>query len=340
MDSVTQIALGAAVGEVTIGHKVGWRAPLWGGLCGLLPDLDVLWQFSDPIATFTWHRGYTHSLAILTLATPIITRVIIRTHPKTRPFWRSWLLLVFLALITHPLLDCLTVYGTQIFLPFSNFPVNWSTIFIIDPVFSTPLILGVLAALLVHKKSWGHKLNTVGLTAALMWLAITAAIKVHVNRVVETSLPTNVTRYLTTPSPFNTVLWRMVAMTKDGYYLEGYYSLLDKKKSVSFIRRPDGHKLLTPLRKEPSVTRLIWFSHGFFSGQELTNGEIVISDLRMGLEGRFVFSFVVGQRKGDTIEAVPVHQHPTPNFPPGSMKALWRRVLNQSPNPACISCSF
>ena len=302
MDTVTQIALGATVGEATLGRKVGWRAPVWGGLCGLLPDLDVLWPFADPVSAFTWHRGYTHALAVLVLATPIVAWAAVRIHPATRPFRRGWLLLAFLALVTHPLLDCFTVYGTQIFLPFSDLPVGWSTIFIIDPAFSVPVILGVLAALVLSReRGLGHRLNHAGLALGVAWLVLTLVIKAHVDRVAGDSLPAGVTRYLTTPSPFNAVLWRVVAMTADGRYLEGYYSLLDLEPRVSFVSRADGHERLEPLRSEAAVARLIWFSRGFFSARELGSGEIVLSDLRMGFDEQLVFSFVVGRRIGDPL---------------------------------------
>ena len=162
MDTVTQIALGAAVGEATLGRKVGWRAQLWGGLCGLLPDLDVLWPFADAVSAFTWHRGYTHSIAVIALATPLVAWAAVRIHPDTRPFLRGWLLLAFLALVTHPLLDCFTVYGTQVLLPFSDLPVAWSTVFIIDPAFTVPVALGVLAAqVLSRERGLGHPAPTI-----------------------------------------------------------------------------------------------------------------------------------------------------------------------------------
>ena len=337
MDSITQIALGAAVGEATLGRKVGWRAPVWGGICGLLPDLDVLWPFADPVSAFTWHRGYTHSLAVLVLATPVIARAAVRIHPATRELRRGWLLLAFLALVTHPLLDCFTVYGTQVLLPFSDVPVGWSTIFIIDPLFSVPVMLGVLAALVLSRvRGLGHRLNNVGLAVGVAWLALTLVIKTHVDAVAGASLPPVVTRVLTTPSPFNAVLWRVVAMTGDGRYLEGYYSLLDDEPRVSYVSRPDGHELLDPLRGEAAVARLAWFSRGFFSGQELGNGEIAMTDLRMGFEERFVFSFVVGRREGGMIEAVPVRRRPDPEFPPGTWTALGKRILARSTEPACL----
>ena len=337
MDIVTQFALGAAVGEATLGRKVGWRAPLWGGLCGLLPDLDVLWPFADPVSAFTWHRGYTHALAVLVLATPVGAWAAVRFHPATRPFRRGWLLLAFLALVTHPLLDCFTVYGTQVFLPFSDFPVGWSTIFIIDPAFSVPVILGVLAALvLARDRGLGHRLNHAGLAIGVAWLALTLVIKAHVDRVAGDSLPAGVTRYLTTPSPFNAVLWRVVAMTGEGRYLKGYYSLLDPEPRVSFVSRPDGHERLEPLRNAAAVARLIWFSRGFFSGRELGSGEIVLSDLRMGFDERLVFSFVVGRREGEAIEPAPVRRRPSPEFPPGMWAALGERILGRSAEPACL----
>ena len=161
-------------------------------------------------------------------------------------------------------------------------------------------------------------------------------IKAHVERVAGDSLPAGVTGYLTTPSPFNAVLWRVVAMTADGRYLEGYYSLLDPEPRVSFVSRADGHERLEPLRSEAAVARLMWFSRGFFSGRELGSGEIVLSDLRMGFDEGLVFSFVVGRREGEAIEPAPVRRRPGPEFPPGTWAALGERILGRTAEPACL----
>lgn len=62
MDSLTQITLGAAVGEVVLGKKVGNRAMLWGAIAGTLPDLDVAANaVSDEISALAFHRAITHS---------------------------------------------------------------------------------------------------------------------------------------------------------------------------------------------------------------------------------------------------------------------------------------
>ena len=337
MDTLTQVALGAAVGEAVLGRKVGRRAPVWGGLCGLAPDLDVLWPYADAMATFTWHRAYSHAFVVLALATPVIAWAATLIHPATRPHWRGWLALVFLALVTHPILDCFTVYGTQVLMPFSDLPVGWATIFIIDPAFTVPLVIGVAGALAVRRGGMGHRLSNAGLVVAVAWLACTVVIKAHVDRVAEESLTqAGTTRWLTAPTPFNAVLWRAVAMTGDGHFLEGYYSLLDSERRFSFVSRPDGHELLEPLGAEAPVERLMWFSRGFFAGREREGGDIVLADLRMGLEEQYAFSFVVGRRDGGAVEPARVRQEPDSDYPPGWGGQLWDRILGRSSHPACI----
>jgi len=198
----------------------------------------------------------------------------------------------------------------------------------------------VLAALVLSReRGLGHRLNHAGLALGVAWLAFTVVAKAHVDRVASESLPSGVTRVFTTPTPLNAVLWRVVAMTGDGRYLEGYYSLLDAEPRVSFTSRPDGNELLEPLRGEAAVARLVWFSGGFFSGRELGSGEIALSDLRMGLEERLVFSFVVGRREGEVIEPAPVRRLRGPEVPPGMWAALGERILGRSAQAACIvSC--
>jgi len=69
MDSLTQIVLGAAVGEAVLGRKLGNRALLWGAIAGTIPDLDVIpGAFMEPIDNLIFHRGATHSLLFAFIA--------------------------------------------------------------------------------------------------------------------------------------------------------------------------------------------------------------------------------------------------------------------------------
>ncbi|WP_054032089.1 metal-dependent hydrolase [Desulfatitalea tepidiphila] len=297
MDSVTQIALGAALGEAVLGKQIGRRGLLWGGVLGLFPDLDILIPFGDAVKNFTYHRGFSHSMFVLTALTPLFVWIALRLHPQTIQYRRRWSALVFLALMTHILLDCLTVYGTQIFWPLPTPPVMWSSIFIIDPLYSLPLIGGVLAALLLRRTSLkGHTVNAICLVISTLYLAWSVGAKLHVNHIVTQSLERKAIayeRFLTVPAPFNTVLWRVLVMVDDGYY-EGFYSLLDKTGDIPFTHYPSNGKLLERLEEHWPVQRLQWFTHGFYSVKEL-DGAIVLSDLRMGLEPDYFFQFKVGE---------------------------------------------
>ncbi|MGA0435816.1 MAG: metal-dependent hydrolase [Flavobacteriales bacterium] len=63
MDSLSQIVLGAAVGEAVLGRKIGNRAMVWGAVAGTLPDMDVLGQFFlNELDNLAFHRGISHSL--------------------------------------------------------------------------------------------------------------------------------------------------------------------------------------------------------------------------------------------------------------------------------------
>ena len=65
MDSLTQIVLGAAVGEAVLGKKVGNKAALWGGIIATIPDLDVIpgnLIVESSIDQLLFHRGFSHSI--------------------------------------------------------------------------------------------------------------------------------------------------------------------------------------------------------------------------------------------------------------------------------------
>lgn len=306
MDSVTQLALGAAIGESVLGRKAGRRAALWGGICATLPDLDVLYPFAGPVEELTYHRSYTHSFFILSVAAPLIFRLILKIHPETKRHWRGWLLLVFLSLLTHPVLDCLTLYGTQVFLPFSDYPVSIASIFIIDPFYTLPLAGGVCCAMLMSRgRNSGRLLNNAGLIVSSLYLLCGLAVKLHVNSVVENTLAEKGISgrpYLTAPTPFNIALWRVVVMEEGGYG-EGFYGVADGSGTVRLRSFKNESRLLRDLDGEPNLERLKWFSRGFYGAQKVEN-RVIFSDLRIGMAGHFPFSFEIATIENGKAEPV------------------------------------
>ncbi len=147
MDSVTQILLGASISVAVMGRRTAvWKAALWGGVAGLLPDLDVLLGHGDPILDMVRHRGETHAPLLLLLFAVPMAWMVSGVHQQRELFGRWWWALM-LALVTHPLLDLTTIYGTQILQPFTDEAYGLGSMFIVDPVYSLPLLFGVVAAL-------------------------------------------------------------------------------------------------------------------------------------------------------------------------------------------------
>lgn len=86
MDSLTQIVLGAAVGEAALGKKVGYRAPFWGAIAGTIPDLDVLARYIvDPVTATEWHRGFSHSILFSLLFAPLLGYLVWRLIKRRMP---------------------------------------------------------------------------------------------------------------------------------------------------------------------------------------------------------------------------------------------------------------
>jgi inner membrane protein len=327
MDSLTQLTLGAAVGEAVAGRQVGRRAMLWGAICGTFPDLDVFISFGDAVRDFTYHRSFSHSLFVLTALTPLFVWLILKCHPGTRDYRTRWAWLVWLVFTTHVLLDCFTVYGTQIFWPFVTTPVAWSTVFIIDPLYTLPLLIGLVAILAWRRDpAKARRLNRAGLMLSTLYLGWTVAAKLEVERVARTALTElNLAGapMVSTPAPFNSLLWRIVVMTDEGY-IEGFRSMLDGPAPVVFTPHISDKRLLRGLDDDWAVQRLQWFTRGFYRVREAEDG-VVITDLRMGFEPHYVFNFRVAEiRNGYPEPTTPVQLPGIRNY--DGLHWVWERI--------------
>ena len=312
MDSVTQFVLGAAVAEAAAGRRLGRAAPLWGGAIATLPDLDVLIDFGGPVADFTYHRSFSHSLLVLTALAPALAWLVRRMHRDRDVSWPRCLATVWLVLITHPLLDALTVYGTQLLWPLTEHPFGLGSVFIIDPLYTVALALGVLAALALGRRrpraAW--RANAAGLALATAYLGFGIAAQAHVEDFARASLARQNVEYRSLAAlaaPFTSLAWRLVVVA-DGHYYVAYHSLLapaPELRLVRFDRRPE---LIEPIAGQWEVNRLRWFTKGLYT-VDAEDDAVRLTDLRMGVEpDRYAFSFVVGRHGRDGVQPVPARR--------------------------------
>ena len=309
MDSLSQLALGAACSVVVMGRRTAvWKAALWGGIAGTLPDLDALIDLGDAVSNMTHHRAESHGLFFVTLAAPLLAWIANRVHGAPG-MYRRWCLALWLALFTHPLLDALTIYGTQLLQPFSDHPFGVGSMFIIDPLYTLPLLIG-LGVALARPHHAGLNWNAVGLGVSSLYLAWSVVAQAQVVQILRKQLGQqgqSGAAFFVTPTPFNTVAWRIVVMRDDGH-AEGFYSFFDADRHIEFDTFASQRALAPQLGDNPALRRMAWFTHGFYSLRDV-DGRAILADLRMGQEPGYVFQFALAQRDGalwKTIKPEPV----------------------------------
>jgi inner membrane protein len=193
-------------------------------------------------------------------------------------------------------------------------------LFIIDPLFTLPIVSGVLAVLLFKRhRPLGHRLNTIGLALSLTYLVWAFGAGEFVKRQVTEKLAekgVSYSQFISSPAPFTTLLWRVVGIDKDRYF-ETYYSLFDRETPLFIDFYPRNLELMTGIDKHPPVVKLKRFTKGYFAFST-EGGYVAMTDLRMGSEPDYVFRFKVA-RLNDP--------HPTPIDDKRVKTTLdWRRL--------------
>ena len=344
MDSLSQIVLGGAVAAAIAPAAHRRAALLAGAALGTLPDLDSLpiALFSDnPVTLMTVHRSFSHSLFVLPLVGWLVWWLFKRFgNGRVAASPVRWFWAIQLALVTHPLLDAFTVYGTQLWWPLMPPPTMWSSMFIIDPLYTVWLLVACIVAWFLRERAAAQRALAVGLVLSSAYLGWSLLAKTMVDREAERTLASmglGGAPYFSVPMPFNTLLWRVVAMTPSGY-VEAERSVLADDGPLQFRGYPSNVQALAEAHAVPVVQRLSWFNRGFMRAR-VQQDRLVLSDLRMGLEPDYSFSFEVAERRDGSWQPVAPVQHPWSAPVSGSegllklVAAMWHRIRHPSTAP-------
>lgn len=328
MDSLTQIVLGAAVGEVVLGRKVGNKAMLWGALAGTIPDLDVYQSLIfDSLTANELHRGFSHSILFSLIFAPLLAWILVRKekillatlvgvilaypalstgnpwiigilsatfvvclffilkneYVQKATKW-EWTKLFFWSLITHPLLDCHTTWGTQLLWPLP-YKLAWNNIFVIDPLYTVPFLVFVIIAMFYHRQSNTRKyLNWAGLAVSSLYMIWSLGVKWYTYKVFEDNLESKgivYSRLTTVPTPMNTFLWSATA-DGDTVLYSGLYSIFDKDQDVKFHAIQTNHGFVSNYSEDNVLKRLKFLSKGWYVINTDNPDTLVYNDARFG----------------------------------------------------------
>jgi inner membrane protein len=311
MDTISQAALGACVGQAAFSNKLGsGKAITVGLICGLIPDLDFLLSIGkgrfEYLAT---HRGWSHSIFFLAvLAFPIAwmamrwalsrDRAKGRVSEKYTGHYFTWYGLCSLALITHPLLDLFTSYGTQLFIPFSNGRYTLNAVAIVDPLYTIPLVVAAGLALRFPSKKDRHVLwagVALAVSCGYLVLGMVHSKEARIAGIAQfASQNYQVVDVQASPTIFNNLLWRIVAKGADGRYAVGLYSAVTKKTiDFHFLEGGQG-PLVTKALKTEEGKIMEWFTTGMFRARvESETGQTVkvfLTDMRLGIASNVALS--------------------------------------------------
>ncbi len=326
MDSLTQALLGATVAGVCAPRGHRRKALLAGAALGTLPDLDVFIDYGGAVENFTFHRGFSHSLFVLAPFSLLLWWVLKQLWAPVREAPGRWLAAISLALLTHPLLDAHTAYGTQLFWPIPVPPTSWATLFIIDPMFTLPLLVAVVLAASLPTRRLSDTGLRLGLALSALYLGWSWTAQGIAARHAEAALAdaglADAPMFIT-PAPFNTLLWRVVVRTDNGY-LEGFDSLLVDEPGLEFRAYTSDTRAMAEADSIWAVQRLRWFARDFVRA-DVESERLVISDLRMGQEPHYVFRHVVAVR--DNPHWVPVTTELLPfSIDQRALGRVWQRL--------------
>jgi inner membrane protein len=114
-------------------------------------------------------------------------------------------------------------------------------------------------------------------------------------------------------------------------YFEAYRSVLDGKAPLVVDHYPRNLDLLDGLEQHPPVAKLRWFTRGWYAASRVGD-DIVMTDLRMGSEPDYVFSFTVAMAADP--EPIPVRDvQRDVEISWSRLRWVWKRIWDPAPPP-------
>lgn len=338
MDSVSHIIIGAAIGEVALGKKIGRWGMLIGAIAKTFPDFDLVYTgLDDPKLYMCHHRGHTHSLiweSLYAIPLAYLCYLIFRKKVSFSQMLITWLACLY----GHSILDWFTNYGTRLWLPFTNESYAINTIAIIDLVFTTPmLIFSIWSLFYSNKTDRRYNLNKLILGYCVAYLAIISVNKLYIDSTFSNSLKSqgiSHTKFMSNPTIFNNILWYANAVSKDTLYV-GEYGLLDKNKDIKWRAFPRQMELTENHPSQENVKLLNWFSRGYAicrqQGDTLKYYSVKFGQNNFTsslIDETYAFHYTVYPKDGKWLFGMTEPVRNSENFKM-ALKALWYRMLGK-----------
>jgi len=285
MDVVTQGILGATVAQ-SVSRKEDVRlAALIGLVSGIIADSDVFIQSSDdPLLALEYHRHFTHSIFFIPVGA-LVAFFLLWPFLRGKLPLRYLYLYCFFGYLLSGFIDACTSYGTYLLWPVSDVRISWNVISIVDPVFTSLLLLGAVLGLKTSNAIYSRL--GVGLAGCYLLIAV-----VQWNRAEDSVYELAeerghaIEKAVIKPTIGNILLWRSVYLSEDKFHIDVVRAGVSKRVyQGDSIEKFDMTKTLPELDVDSVLARDIrrfeYFSDGYVS---LHPGKAdVLGDVRYAL---------------------------------------------------------
>jgi len=271
MDILTQGLLGGVLAQVVATKQDKKLATFVGVFAGLLADADIfIYSSNDPLLNIEFHRHFTHSIFFIPLGAAIAMALLwpfLRKHIGGKALY----LYCLAGFSMSGLLDAFTSYGTHLFWPLSNERIAWNIISIVDPLFTTILLVTLIIGLRKTDKKiavWGLIFCSVYLSSGFIQLqrAQTVATELALSR------GHSINKHIVKPTLANQILWRSVYEYNNRFYIDairvGYFSdnkVYQGMSVAKFIIENEFPDLNKDSLLYSDIKRFSQFSDGFIA---------------------------------------------------------------------------
>lgn len=285
MDIVTQALLGSVTFSCVMDRHIGRKSLLIGAVAGIVPDLDAVFApFFNEIEFLSIHRSISHSI-FFALLLAVLLGLAGRRYLKGNVSLKTWSFAFFLAIVTHPVLDWFTTYGTKLFSPANGHIFSINSIHVFEPIFTGILLVGVVM-LLVRRRNLKFRWHTgvITLGFALFYLGWTMVSKVHAYYHFRAEIEAqgiDAEKVLISPTPLNSILWHGIIRTSEGYYF-GTYSPFDSRDGIKLSFIKSEFQYIPDIQEERLGSMYLEYTQNFPLIVDEGNGHLKVYAVKYG----------------------------------------------------------
>jgi inner membrane protein len=269
-----------------------------------LPDVDALTYFSTPMTDLAWRRGWTHGVLAVVLLPVLLSGALVLLHRRrarrnravSTLRFKQLLVISFIAVLSHPILDTLNTYGVRWLMPFSGRWFYGDTLFIVDPWVWLMLAAGIFwswrrqrtgARQASRPARWA--LTAFAVYASAMWVAGSTA-RQTISTEVEASSGRQVLRAMAGPLPITVFARSYVAEQGTMYKVGTVHLFRSNGKAGPRYTYPRGrptHPAFAVAESTTTMRRFLgWARFPTFSVEEVGQAEYLVHvvDLRYARE--------------------------------------------------------